>query len=135
MSGEDFFGAAIDDAATKAPRHVLAVSAPAVNGICLHLSLRAGQEIEEAAPTPFIEEDGAVSEFTRAEYAAVYGEELSGPEILALRDLVCERVSKRYRKNILLAAECGPSDGNLMSLYIAACEAEHIDPMRELIAL
>ena len=104
---------------------------PAVNGIVLHLAFAAAREAEERAPTIFEEENGVVSEFTIAEYAAIYGERMTGAEITALHDLIDEDM--RYRKNILIATECGPPDENLIALYTAACEMEGLDPLLELV--
>lgn len=88
--------------------------------------MRAAEMIEEhRAPMVWIEDD----EFKNAdEWSKLYGP-LSAVEAMTMRDLIYGEVQERFRRQIIIARELGPSA--TLDLYLVACEFEGIPPMLE----
>jgi hypothetical protein len=75
-------------------------------------------------PMVWLEND----EFTNAhEYVAIYDEELTAREALTLQDIVFGAVVERYRRQLIIARECGERAS--LADYLAACAAEQINPL------
>jgi hypothetical protein len=78
---------------------------------------------EYRAPMIWIEDDEWKN---AAEYAELYGE-LTLREAMTLRDIVFGDTQEPFRRQLIVARECGPSAK--LADYFLACEAEGIEPI------
>ena len=79
--------------------------------------------VEYRAPMIFIEDD----EFANAaEYAELYGEELTAREAIELQKLVNAEVTEQFRRAMIVARECG--ERATLADYVSACAAEEDFP-------
>ncbi len=81
------------------------------------------------APTIWIEDDTWTN---AADYAELYGE-LTLQEAVEMQGIIFGDVQEQFRRQLIVARECGESA--TLTDYLAACAAEGIDPLRERIAL
>ena len=75
------------------------------------------------APFVWIEDDEWKN---AAEYAALYGP-LTLREAIAMQGIVYGDVQERFRRQLIVARECGPAA--TMDDFLLACGAEGIDPI------
>jgi hypothetical protein len=81
--------------------------------------------IEWRVPAIFLEDDGFFA--NGDQWSELYGEELTANEALALQGIVNGEVTERYRRQLIVARECG--ERATMAGYLIACEAEGIEPI------
>jgi hypothetical protein len=82
--------------------------------------------VANRAPPIFLEE----GEFKNAAaYAAIYGEQLTVSEAVAMQEIIYGDVREKFRRQLIVARECGP-DAKLID-YTSACAGEGIPQMLE----
>lgn len=122
---EDEFGETQDaevapDIKAKFPPRAVNQVEQEINGILCD-SLAVGTCL---TPMIFIEEN----KFDNAAlYEAIYGEPITLQEAFALRDMAHASVVEKFRRQLIVARECGPNA--TMADYLLRCEAEGLDPI------
>ena len=121
---EDVFGEAPD--AERVPRVKVIWPLRPVNvieGELRGLMVEAMSLVESRAPVIFIEDD----EWTNAgDYADQYGE-LTLHEAIAMQSIVYGDVQEQFRRQLIIARECGENATRVD--YVAACAAEDVIPL------
>ncbi len=123
---DDVFGEAPD--AEREPRLKIIWPLRSVNvieGALRGAMVEAMMLAEHRAPPLFIEDD----EWTNAaDYAEQYGE-LTLHEAIGLQDVIYGDVQEQFRRQLIIARECGPN-ATLID-YVSACAAEDVNPLTE----
>jgi hypothetical protein len=83
------------------------------------------REVDGRAPILFVGE----GENGPDAYAEIYGQPFTVAEAMILQDLVRSAVIERFRRQLIIARECG--DRATITDYVAACAAENVSPLLE----
>ena len=107
----------------------LAVPPKPLNVIELELGERLDLSLNDPG-IPFI--DAATGELENPDdYVAQFGRQLTAREAMAIRDIMAEPLMERFRLNLIIARELGPTrrDGPTLEEFHAACAAEGVTPL------
>jgi hypothetical protein len=91
------------------------------------------EESRQAWRAPFIYIDGEDGSWNAADYLATYGEVFTLSEALEMQNIVYGDIQEQFRRQIIIARECG--ENATLEDYKAACAAEQINPLLERITL
>jgi hypothetical protein len=91
------------------------------------------EESRQAWRAPVLYIDGEDGSWNAADYLELYGEVFTLSEAIEMQNIVHGDVRENFRRQIIIARECGESA--TLEDYKAACAAEQINPLLERIKL